>query len=420
MAAPAEYHRNQLPLLAAQIEHLRNREDPYGPVFKAWRAAVARSLDGAFGSDSPFARQFSNLHFSVARASLGLGPSFDENDQRRYAADLTEARLLLDAAIDEGAVTSMAGPSPRPIASVPREATRRNAEAVELADALLAESELDIASTHRLLMRARRLFELIRDKERIQFVEYELNGYPDHGAELPSLRQAAGRARGQTKLAYQPLPLIEEELAAFESDVTYLRAISNRDTRDQTKFEFARDCATAYKKLRHSVRDWVHREASRAHRELLFGDAAQTIFDEHRSRVDALLRAAVPDAIGKLESISIRTLEANPDALQQALGSCRALIYAAADRLFPPRNEPAVVDGIVHELRADKHLNRLNEYLRTKCTSASRRERLAKTLASIHDGLSKGAKGEINAEEGRSLVLLTYMTLGEILLAASS
>jgi hypothetical protein len=65
-------------------------------------------------------------------------------------------------------------------------------------------------------------------------------------------------------------------------------------------------------------------------------------------------------------------------------------------------------------------LNRIQLFLRNKCPSESRRERLNLTLRKIHDRASAASHADVSTDEARSLFLSTYLVLGEVLGASKT
>jgi|HubBroStandDraft_6_1064221.scaffolds.fasta_scaffold16469_5 hypothetical protein len=303
----------------------------------------------------------------------------------------------------------------------PTSTISKTAEAVILAGELVAELEDDSGPTQRLMRRARRLFTALDDASAVWTLDCELVGYPND-AQLPAVRTQLATALSDPWIAYASLPEIESRLEKIGEEL----AVAAREDREDPSFSYwrkrnqagLRDRAAGYSNLRHTVRDWLHRRVTQAYLQLRFGDAAQAIFEEHRARVDALLKDAAPDAIASLRSVNTRVLEGDAEAMSQALNSCRRLIYALADKLVAPTSTPVVVDGKSYDLGSDKYLNRIYEHMRTCGKSKSRRDHIDTVLKTLHDRLSTGLKVGVSADEGRSLVLTTYLVLGEVLLEA--
>jgi hypothetical protein len=100
---------------------------------------------------------------------------------------------------------------------------------------------------------------------------------------------------------------------------------------------------------------------TRREAELRLTSAAERIFDAHRNRTEQFLTGASPDVLEKLNAAIERAFD-DDDAEQrsQALLSCRRVLVAIADRVFPAQAEPRTgKDGQPHDLGANNYRNRL-------------------------------------------------------------
>ena len=97
--------------------------------------------------------------------------------------------------------------------------------------------------------------------------------------------------------------------------------------------------------------------------------------------------------------------------------SCRRIIDAFADALFPAIDVPVMVDGQPLDSSKDKPRNRLRAYMAENMASKSRRDRLNKNLGELYSKVSAGVHADVAIDEARALVLNTYLFLGEISLS---
>jgi hypothetical protein len=172
--------------------------------------------------------------------------------------------------------------------------------------------------------------------------------------------------------------------------------------------------------IRSRVLAATHAFVADAYYRLAFADLARTIFDAHEASVATLLRASAPEAFDKVPAIVERLLAGDPEAVSQALNSCRRMIKAFADALYPPSDASVTVDGQAYQIGSDKVLNRIQLFLKSRCKSDSRAERLNKNLRQLHERASAGSHADVTVDEARNLFLQTFMTLGEILSATSN
>ena len=118
----------------------------------------------------------------------------------------------------------------------------------------------------------------------------------------------------------------------------------------------------------------------------------------------------------KIEAIYERLDDGGQEAISHALTSCRRLINAVADAVYPPAKEPIDVDGKSTRVTQQEPLNRIETYISEHTSSSTRRKRLRRALQDLYDRTSAGVHAEVSAEEARHVFLHTYVVLGEIVL----
>ena len=166
--------------------------------------------------------------------------------------------------------------------------------------------------------------------------------------------------------------------------------------------------------LTRKVRAELHRYVADLFHRFLFADSTTAVFDRHFWAIERLLRATDPELLDRLPGIGARLAEGDSTAVVQAMSACRRLIGDFADAVRPPSDEPIVDQhGVSHDMKRDKVLNRIQEALRQKCPSDSRVSRLRRTLNDLYERVSAGMKSDISREEAQSLVVMTYVALGE-------
>src|SRR5262249_42685332 len=111
-----------------------------------------------------------------------------------------------------------------------------------------------------------------------------------------------------------------------------------------------------------------------------------------------------------------RLAEGDQEAISHAQTSCRRIIDAFADAVYPPTDEVIEVEGRLVPLNAANPRARLNQYIRGKTSSQSRRDKLRQTLAHLYNRVSTAVHNDVTPEEAQSLFLQTYLFLGEVLM----
>ena len=158
--------------------------------------------------------------------------------------------------------------------------------------------------------------------------------------------------------------------------------------------------------------------ANRLYANLAFGEVPRQHFDLIRERVDNLLLDICPETIEQFMTAYERLSGGRSEDWSLALTSCRRIIKAVADVIYPPKNEK--VAG--REVGDQQYINRIWAFLDENMASSS-----DKNLAKAHIGYlgsfieelnkkaSKGVHSTVNHEEAVRTVLYTYLTIGDIL-----
>ena len=158
--------------------------------------------------------------------------------------------------------------------------------------------------------------------------------------------------------------------------------------------------------------------ANRLYANLAFGEVPRQHFDLIRERVDNLLLDICPEAIEQFMTAYERLAGGRAEDWSLALTSCRRIIKAVADVIYPPK------DGKVADRKVgdQQYINRIWAFLDENMASSS-----DKNLAKAHIGYlgsfieelnkktSKGVHSVVNYEEAVRTVLYTYLTIGDIL-----
>lgn len=147
------------------------------------------------------------------------------------------------------------------------------------------------------------------------------------------------------------------------------------------------------------------------------------IFDRHRTRVDKLLRSVAPDVLDKLNAAIERAAAGDdPEAPAHALTSCRRVLEAVANHVFPPRAEPYVdANGKERPVGKGQYRNRLLAAIESAgVTTLSRAvaatiEDMASRLDRLDELTQKGVHDEPTAADVDFGVIHTYLIAGEVL-----
>ncbi len=315
---------------------------------------------------------------------------------------------------------------------------------ISLARELLDDIELSRLNPEQLLLKATRLARLVEAREIRKWLSFELSGYvSDDPVALNYMDRTQRWTDREKGLGYwKPLAEIcariganELELRSLEvPDIHFAPSSSNpnewvtgvmgqhaagatRPVSDVLKrIGESREIIAVLSGVRSRVLSLLHAFVTSTYYELAFSGLAESIFEKYRSGVDTLLAKYAGDALEKIPAIYDRLTAGDPEAVSQALNTCRRVIDAFADAVCPPREGSVSINGTDIKVGPENHLNRITVYLHGCCPSASRRDRIRRTIRGTYERVSAGVHADVTLDEAKSLFLQTYLTLGEILL----
>lgn len=285
-----------------------------------------------------------------------------------------------------------------------------------LAKELLADIELGRLHDESLVFKARRLARLYGDEGASRWLRLEMLGYDG----VPTDRAERGRfvaaGRGAAKsvapfahLARQTQELLDRFRAMSEEERNLDLALSSRGKGPSIPQRIAQR-----RLVRTRVIALVHEFVVGVYHEISFSGMAETIFERYKTQVDARLADSCADVLKKLPAVYDRLADGDAEAIPQGLTTCRRMIDAFADAVYPPRDEPVTVDGKKLKVGEAQTKNRINTYIGAQVRVSPRRTRLRQTLENLYGRLCEGVHREVTAQEAQALVLQTYLFLGEV------
>lgn len=176
------------------------------------------------------------------------------------------------------------------------------------------------------------------------------------------------------------------------------------------------------------IKERVVRYLTRKERELLFSDATASVFDVFRLEADQRLSEMCPTTVEMFNAAYRSFEEGEPESLSHALTSCRRLLKAVADALYPPRDDEVLgIDGKKHPVTDSQYINRLIQWVYENHDSGKTRsllltsiEDLGNRLGRVDDLTSKGIHDTVTPQEVRFGIIQTYILLAEIVSVAPS
>jgi hypothetical protein len=295
---------------------------------------------------------------------------------------------------------------------------------LELSRELLDDIELDRLPAEKLLLKSSRLARLAGSDEIQAWIRLEMRGYNDSDPVSIKYMGQTGRWTDYEKKKgyWGPLAQQEASIQALNAELSALRlpdvsgdwalAATNKAT---NSIAVARNTIATLSGIRSRVLALLHAFVAEVYYEREFAALAETTFERFKKDVDALIATRSGDVLSKIPSVIARLSEGNPEAVSQALSTCRRILEAFADSIFPPTDAVIELGGNTLKLDASKHQNRINAYIAQRTESSSRRQKLRQNLSNLFDRVSTGVHDDVTNEEAFSLFLNTYLFLGEVL-----
>lgn len=291
-----------------------------------------------------------------------------------------------------------------------------------LAQELLDDIEFGRLNGQALVLKASRLARLTGTEEIKEWLSYELNGYQDKPVAIKYMSKTGRWKDFKEKKGYWGS--FADQVTTIESWTAELKTIRVPDVSGEyiviavnKVMDRSRDLSSSIQtieRIRNRVISLLHTWVVSVLYEHKFGSAAESIFEQFRDVVDARLAAIGQSIFDKLPAVYDRLREGDSEAISQGMTTCRRMIDAFADALYPATNDTVEIEGNTLSLDASKHQNRINAYIASKCESKSRRKRHRQTLANLYDRVSTGIHNDLDKTEAQALVLQTYSLLGEI------
>lgn len=303
-------------------------------------------------------------------------------------------------------------------------ARSRSTHVIELARDLLDDIELGRARGEGLILKASRLARWVGDDDVQSWLQFEMGGY--NSTDPASLRYMTLTGRWtnyEKKQGYWgPLAQQEAAIAAFEAKLSVMRipdssssyagAIVANVINNMTATANAISSLSAVKSR---VMAMLHQFVSRVYYEMEYEAASESIFENFKGVVDPLIAEHSGTLIEKIPSVMDRLRDGDAEAIAQALLTCRRIIDAFANAVYPPSDEIIEIDGNMISLDASKSQNRINAFIRQHTSSLSISKRLRQNLSNLYDRISTGVHSEVTANEAKALFLNTYLFCGEVL-----
>jgi hypothetical protein len=308
-------------------------------------------------------------------------------------------------------------------------AKTKRQEALLLAEETLSDIELGRISALDVARKAGRLARLLDDSAAIEWLRFEVAGYPATLDESASRAAARSRRGSREGVWTNPLGSLEVEIQSLTAaqegfngplpagDWAY-RISLDRDKQRSDHREGIRQRKEILDRVLGSIYEYV----SERYQELRFGAAMETAFEVVRARVDSRIAELIPDALPALTAALENAASDLPEHWANAASTCRRLLKLAADALRPPGPDKQLPNGKTVKMGDGNYINRLLDWIVSAAEStteadliASDLEYLGKRLDAADAGGQKGAHSQVSRAQASRFITGTYLLLGDIL-----
>jgi hypothetical protein len=219
------------------------------------------------------------------------------------------------------------------------------------------------------------------------------------------------------KVQTNSVSFIESQLELFAGRLRMIPATPTMDRLD-TEFYF-RQQSQVLERIKSKIHDYL----ARCEQQLVFAQRNSDVFTTHIDVVNSLLRDRTPEIAEMFTAAYDRLEDPKPEHLAQAGTSCRRILKAVADHLFPARAPTVNPDtGKERLLGSDQYVNRLLAFAeeRMRGTVGEAWKTSVEDLSTRLDALvglaSKGVHDSRFALfEARHCAMQTYLVVGDLL-----
>lgn len=185
----------------------------------------------------------------------------------------------------------------------------------------------------------------------------------------------------------------------------------------------AQHMESEYARIFAIIRQRVYNLLTKIEHQLETGEVNADIFAAYRADVDRSLGEIAPDVLAQFVSVYRRIKEDDPEARSQALSSCRRILNAIADLVYPANSDPYIdTQGKPHKVDAENYINRLWAFVAESGKRDRSRDLLRAQIGDVEKRLdalqalsSKGTHARVSVAELNQCAIQTYLVAGDIL-----
>lgn len=299
------------------------------------------------------------------------------------------------------------------------------AQALELAEELLEDIELDRSTVDKQVLKASRLARFVNDEEVSEWLKREREGYFTNDLDYRYFIGTSRKYKDENDNIFASSMRIQAALAAYELELSSLRIPdvsgdwANKVNMDSlNRIGSIRNEVLKLGGILAAVSSHIHNFASSTYHSLRFSTKQETLFEEAKEEIDKLLLQLDENTLRRLDSAYSNIRNGDEESISAAMNSLRRLIDAFADAVFPATKEtrPHPQPGKPPiQLGQQNRMNRLRAFIDDHAMSKSRAKRLGESAESIYARVSNGVHNDATKSEATYLFLMTYVLLGEVL-----
>lgn len=322
-------------------------------------------------------------------------------------------------------------------------------ECTELSADILKNFELSELPVSKIILKCLRLCRLLGDEDGILLFTYESAGYPTSASGMSNdswrIAEIAGRRYFETiekngvkeKKEYARTQLISEIEESIASQKIRLAAATdpNVSLSSANPHQFVQSPAgniverstivnsiIQNQSLLQKVTGKLYAYVLQIYNKLMYGNIVEDTFTTARLQVNDELAEICPKAVEKFISVYSNMDSDNPEDWANAVHSCRRILVELANALYPPQDEPLIVNGKNIKIGLDQYINRLIQFINSKAGSKTYAEVVGADLNSIgmrldaiNDAVCKGTHVDVSKDEASRYILHTYLLISDII-----
>lgn len=315
-------------------------------------------------------------------------------------------------------------------------------EALHLAEETLADIELSRFPMANIALKASRLARLVNDFDLEKIFEYESGGYPMKKDGIEPHIWKLGIKANRISLNLEN----KEVMSCYSLTTIENRIIANKIALEQAQdrdisitsanpHQFLSPPPTnaAERKTRLQNIDsnsnllaertrFIYSNVKKIYMDLKFSSLTESIWLKMKDKIDSYISEIIPDETQKLTAIYDSLNDDNPEKWSTALTTCRRMLKAVADKLYPPSDEPIKKGKQEIKIGEEQFVNRLICYIEQNSThetldkiTNANLEYIGKRLDNIINESCKGTHARVEKEEAERCFMHVYMLIGDIL-----